>query len=164
MRPTDLTRTVGQRAIADGLVLLALVVWWWSSRDLTASVLPSPQAVLARLVAIARRQDDAVALCVDLEDRPDRRVDLGIHQHDVLPVFERLEDHGRRIFDVPRDLANDIHLLAAAEEEWVVGIHGPAGSDRVLEGRLLGMARALDGRTPPLPRGRTMALPCPDPA
>ena len=34
-------------------VAFSLVVWWWSSRDLTASVLPSPQAVLARLVAIA---------------------------------------------------------------------------------------------------------------
>ena len=28
---------------------------------------------------------------VDLKDRPDRRVDLGIHQHDVFAVLEGLE-------------------------------------------------------------------------
>jgi NitT/TauT family transport system permease protein/sulfonate transport system permease protein len=53
MRPTGVTRTIGQRAIADGLVVLALAAWWWSSRHLPASVIPSPQAVLARLVTIA---------------------------------------------------------------------------------------------------------------
>src|SRR5688500_6839618 len=53
MRPTDVTRTIGQRAVADGLVVLALAAWWWSSRHLPASVIPSPQTVLARLVAIA---------------------------------------------------------------------------------------------------------------
>ena len=53
MPRTGVTRTIGQRAIADGLVVLALAAWWWSSRHLPASVIPSPQAVLARLVTIA---------------------------------------------------------------------------------------------------------------
>ena len=53
MRATDLTKTLGQRAIADGLVVLALAAWWWSSQHLPASVMPAPHAVLARLVTIA---------------------------------------------------------------------------------------------------------------
>ena len=44
---------LGQRAIGDALLLLALAGWWWSSRHVPSSVLPSPQAVVARLVEIA---------------------------------------------------------------------------------------------------------------
>jgi NitT/TauT family transport system permease protein/sulfonate transport system permease protein len=53
MRSPDVTRAIGQRAIADGLIVLALAAWWWSSRHLPAAVIPSPQAVLGRLVTIA---------------------------------------------------------------------------------------------------------------
>ena len=43
---------MGQRALAEGLVLLALLGWWWSSLELPATVLPSPPAVGHRLIAI----------------------------------------------------------------------------------------------------------------
>jgi len=43
---------MGQRALAEALVLLALLGWWWSSLELPAAVLPSPQAVGQRLIAI----------------------------------------------------------------------------------------------------------------
>ena len=45
----------------------------------------------AGLVAIAGRKNDAVLLGVDLQDRSDRRVDFGIHQHDVFAVLEGFE-------------------------------------------------------------------------
>jgi len=43
---------MGQRALAEALVLLALLCWWWSSLELPAAVLPSPPAVGQRLIAI----------------------------------------------------------------------------------------------------------------
>jgi NitT/TauT family transport system permease protein/sulfonate transport system permease protein len=52
MRGSDLSRTLGQRALAESLVLAALVAWWWSSLQLPASVMPSPQAVFSRLLNI----------------------------------------------------------------------------------------------------------------
>jgi NitT/TauT family transport system permease protein/sulfonate transport system permease protein len=53
MRPSDLTRTFGQRAVADALVVLALAAWWWSSRHLPPSIIPTPQSVAIRLFDIA---------------------------------------------------------------------------------------------------------------
>jgi len=53
MRQGPLPTTLGQRAIAEALVLLALVGWWWSSLHLPAAVLPSPEAVAYRLLDIA---------------------------------------------------------------------------------------------------------------
>ena len=53
MRQLLSSRSFGQRAIADSLVLLALTAWWWSSTHMVAAMLPSPQAVFNRLVEIA---------------------------------------------------------------------------------------------------------------
>ena len=78
-----------------------------------------------------------MALRIDLEDRADRRVDLGVHEDDVLAVTERLEDDGRRVLDVAGDLADDIDLLAAAQEVRIVGERGLARPHRVLEARLV---------------------------
>ena len=62
------------------------------ARDQAEALDPADEVHLhAGLVAVAGRQDDAVLLGVDLQDRADRRVDLGVHQHDVLAVLERLE-------------------------------------------------------------------------
>jgi NitT/TauT family transport system permease protein len=45
-------RAIGQRALAEALVVLALLGWWWSSHQMPATVLPSPAAVGQRLIAI----------------------------------------------------------------------------------------------------------------
>jgi NitT/TauT family transport system permease protein len=52
MRPLLASKALGQRAIAESLVLLALAAWWWSS-TLMPTVLPSPSAVFNRLLDIA---------------------------------------------------------------------------------------------------------------
>lgn len=53
MRPLLSPKDLGQRAIAESLVLLALASWWWFSTQAGPAVLPSPQAVLNRLFDIA---------------------------------------------------------------------------------------------------------------
>jgi NitT/TauT family transport system permease protein len=44
--------SLGQRAVAEGLVILALAAWWWSTRTLSPLILPSPQAVALRIADI----------------------------------------------------------------------------------------------------------------
>ena len=83
---------------------------------------------------------------VALEDRADRGVDLGVHQDDVLAVPERLEQHVRRELDVAGDLADDVDLLAPAEQERILRDRGPAVADRVLERALRVDRDALDAR------------------
>ncbi len=59
-------------------------------------------------------QADRITPCslgVDLQDRPDRGVDLGVHQHDVLAVGERLEDDVGAELDRPGDVDDDVDLL-----------------------------------------------------
>src|SRR6267154_818933 len=53
MRPGLSPKALGQRVISESLVLLAVAAWWWSSTQLPPAVLPSPQAVLNRLLDIA---------------------------------------------------------------------------------------------------------------
>ena len=45
----------------------------------------------ARFVALAGGENNTVLASVGLQDRPDGRVDLRIHQHDILAVLERFE-------------------------------------------------------------------------
>ena len=83
----------------------------------------------ARLVAVAGRHDHAVPVGVDVEDRADRRLELGVHQHDVLAVRERLERDLRAELDRAGHLADHVDVLAPAEEERIVG-HGRAAGAR----------------------------------
>jgi NitT/TauT family transport system permease protein/sulfonate transport system permease protein len=53
MRCVPSSKALGQRAIAESLVLLALAAWWWSSTPVANAVLPSPMAVANRLLDIA---------------------------------------------------------------------------------------------------------------
>ena len=72
------------------------------------------------LVAIARRQDDAVLAGVDLQDRADGGVDLGVHQHHVLAVAEGLEDDVGAELDRAGDVDDDVDLARS----------GRSGTDR----------------------------------
>ena len=73
---------------------------------------------------------------VDVQDRPNRRLELGVHQHDVLAVCERLERDVSSELDRARDLADDVDVLAAAEQERIVG-HGRAAGRRGVVERVL---------------------------
>src|SRR6476620_11445983 len=52
MRRNEHTSAFAQRALAEALVVLALLAWWWSSLTLPATVIPSPAAVAHRLMAM----------------------------------------------------------------------------------------------------------------
>ena len=70
------------------------------ARDQTEPLDPAVEIHLdARLIAVAGGKNDAVLLGIDLQDRPDGRVDFGIHQHDVLAVLEGLEHDMRTELD-----------------------------------------------------------------
>jgi NitT/TauT family transport system permease protein len=53
MRPKLSSKVLGERAIAESLVLLALAGWWWFATHVAPTVLPSPQAVANRLLEVA---------------------------------------------------------------------------------------------------------------
>ena len=85
---------------------------------------------------------------VDVEDRSDRRLELGVHQHDVLAVRKRLEGDVRPELDRAGDLADHVDVLAAAEQERIVGHDRAAGRRGVVE-RVLGVDRdRFDARVP----------------
>ncbi len=86
-----------------------------------------------RLVAVARREDDAVPVGVDVEDRADRGLELGVHEHDVLAVRERLERDLGSELDRAGHLADDVDVLAAAEQEGIVRHDRAAGRRSVVE-------------------------------
>ena len=87
----------------------------------------------AGLVAVARRQDDAVLARVDLQDRTDGRVHLGVHQHHRLAVPEGLEDDVSAELDRARHVDDDVDLGRAADQERVLGDGRQALANRVVE-------------------------------
>ena len=109
------------------------------ARDEPEALDPAIQIHLhAGLVAFARRQDDAVLFGVDLQNRADRRVDLGVHQHDVLAVLESLEDDARPEFDRAGHVHQHVDLLGARQQEGVFGDDRLAGADGILHLALRG--------------------------
>ena len=70
---------------------------------------------------------------VDLEDRADRRVDLGIHRDHVLAVLERVERNAGAEVDRSGHVDEHVDLLRAAEEERIVRDDRTSGSDGVFE-------------------------------
>jgi hypothetical protein len=101
----------------------------------------------ARLVAVGVRVHDAVAVGVDLEDRPDGRVHLGVHQHDVLAVRNRVERHARAVFDVTRGLDDRLDATGTAGDLRVVRHRIGSRFDRGVElGRRADRAELVDSR------------------
>ena len=91
---------------------------------------------------------------VHVEDRADRRLELGVHQDDVLAVRERLERDPCAELDVAGHLADHVDVLAPAEEERVVGHGRAAAACRVLELRLRADRRRARGPRSGRPRPR----------
>ena len=67
---------------------------------------------------------------VDLEDRADRGVDLGVHQDDVLAVRERLEDDLGAELHRAGDVDEHVDLRRAGEQHRVLGHHRAALANR----------------------------------
>ena len=72
-------------------------------------------------------------LRVDAQDRADRRVELGVHQHDVLAVARGLEHDLRAELDRAGEVDEHVDLLGAAEQERVVRDDDAVRTDRVLD-------------------------------
>ena len=70
---------------------------------------------------------------VNLKDRADGGVNLGVHEHDILAVRERLEKHLGAEFHGTRRIDDHIDVLRASQEERVLRDNGLARSNRVLE-------------------------------
>ena len=87
----------------------------------------------ARLVAVAGRQDDAVLARRRLQDGADRRVDLGVHQHDVLAVTNASSTTCAPNSTSARHVADDVDLLARQSRNASSVTTGRPGPDRVLE-------------------------------
>ena len=70
---------------------------------------------------------------VGMQDRTDRRVQFRIHEHDRLPVLERLEQDLRAELDRAGHVDEDVDLLGLAEKERVVRHDRTAGFGGVLD-------------------------------
>ncbi len=106
-------------------------------RSQTETLHPAKQIHLrARLVAVACRQDDTVFRGIGLENRTDRGVDLGIQQHDILAVLERLQRHPRAELDRAGRVDQHVDQARSCEQERILGDHRPLRRDRVVESAL----------------------------
>src|SRR5262249_61292367 len=68
-----------------------------------------------------------------LEDRADRRVELRVHEDDVLPVLDRLECGSSAGLDLTGRLDDDVDALATTYRQQVVGHGRNAGFQGRLE-------------------------------
>ena len=89
-----------------------------------------------RLIAVARRHDDAVARGVDGEDRTQRGIQFGVHQDQVLAVRERFERHLRAKLDRAGNVHQGVEVGRPAEQVRIVGDDGHRRRQRPIE-RLL---------------------------
>ncbi len=83
----------------------------------------------AGLIAIASRKDYAMFFRIDLQNRPDGGIDLGVEQNDVLAVLERFESDARAELDRAGHVHQHIDFLGAGQQEGVFGDHGLAFTD-----------------------------------
>ena len=76
-----------------------------------------------------------------VHDRPDGRVELGIHEHDRLPVREGVERDLGPELDRARQFDEHVDLLGARQQVGVVRDGGATAGDGLLE-----LARGRDDR------------------
>ena len=74
-----------------------------------------------------------MALGVHVEERPDRCVELGVHEDHVLAVAEGLQHHVGAELDRSGDIHEGVDLLRAAEEKSVVRDDWPSRANGVLQ-------------------------------
>ena len=87
----------------------------------------------ARLIAVGVRDDDSGAIGVHLEQRPDGRVELRVHQDEMFSMADRVHRHVRTEFHLSGRLDHDIDLRAFRERGGVVGDRRPAGLDGLVQ-------------------------------
>ena len=73
---------------------------------------------------------------ISLQNRPDRRVELGIHQDDILAVPESLKGHASTELHGSGDIHEDIDELAARNQHRILDSHGRRPLDRSVESLL----------------------------
>ncbi len=92
------------------------------ARDETQTLHPAVKVHLqAGFVALASRKDRIVLARIYLENRADRRIDLGVHQHHRFAVFESLENHVGAELDRACDVDDNVDLARTAHHEGVLG-------------------------------------------
>ena len=86
----------------------------------------------AGLIAVACGKNDPMLARIDLKDRTDGRVHLGIHQHDRFPELECLENDLRAELDRARHIDENIDLGGPADRNGIFARQPacPAGSPR----------------------------------
>jgi len=83
---------------------------------------------------------------VRLENRPQGRVELRVHQDHVLAVLERLEDRVRAELDRAGHVDDDVDVRRSADQHRVGGHDRPAALDGVIDGRLRISDHRIDRR------------------
>ena len=113
----------------------------WSPLMLPASIGRNPMLrtnryrfmITARLVPIRVREDDPCAIGVNLEERPDGRIELRIHEHEVLAPGDRRQCHMGAELDLARGLDDDVHSRGVGQSGRIFSDRITTGGDRLIQ-------------------------------
>ena len=94
-----------------------------------------------RFVSFGSREDNAVFLGINLKDRADGGVQLGVQQNDLLAMSERLENNLGAELHRAGHVHNNVDAGGARQQEGVLRYYGPAGGNCLVH---LALRRALD--------------------
>ena len=89
----------------------------------------------ARLVAIGVGIDNALPYRLCLEDRANSRVELHIHQHDMLAVLDGRKHRARPRLHGAGALDNEVDVVGGTQHRRILGDAGLAAPDGVVEFR-----------------------------
>ena len=101
----------------------------------------------AGFVAVGVRDHHAGGARARLEDRPECRVELCVHEDDVLSMLDRREAHLETEIHLSGRIHDDVDALRAADQQGIRRDDGRAPSDGILE---LGERRDLAGDARPV--------------